>query len=122
MKDKFQIRLFAHSFVSDWNHGNAHFLRGLAREMMALGHEVLCYEELGGWSLANMVASEEAAAPAAIDQFRAALPMLDVRFYSEEEGLQAFLQHELRNADIVLVHEWNKPSVVHRILEWKRQY
>ena len=32
--------LFYHSLVSDWNHGNAHFLRGIVRELMARGHEV----------------------------------------------------------------------------------
>ena len=25
--------LFCHSLVSDWNHGNAHFLRGVVREL-----------------------------------------------------------------------------------------
>ena len=30
---KLNIHLFAHSWVSDWNHGNAHFLRGLARAL-----------------------------------------------------------------------------------------
>jgi len=29
MKQGLGIRLFAHSWISDWNHGNAHFLRGL---------------------------------------------------------------------------------------------
>ena len=32
--------LYTHSFVSDWNHGNAHFLRGVARELQARGHDV----------------------------------------------------------------------------------
>ena len=35
MSGAFQFRIFAHSWVSDWNHGNAHFLRGLARELQA---------------------------------------------------------------------------------------
>ena len=26
--------LFYHSFASCWNHGNAHFLRGVARELI----------------------------------------------------------------------------------------
>ena len=33
MSTSMDIRYFAHSWVSDWNHGNAHFLRGLAREL-----------------------------------------------------------------------------------------
>ena len=32
--------IFTHSLVSDWNHGNAHFLRGVATELVARGHEV----------------------------------------------------------------------------------
>ncbi len=39
-----KIALFYHSLVSDWNHGNAHFLRGVASELIARGHEVVVYE------------------------------------------------------------------------------
>ena len=35
MKRPLNIRLFAHSLVSDWNHGNAHFLRGVLSELIA---------------------------------------------------------------------------------------
>ena len=35
-----KIALFYHSLRSDWNHGNAHFLRGIASELQARGHEV----------------------------------------------------------------------------------
>ena len=37
MTGKLRFRIFAHSWLSDWNHGNAHFLRGLARELVATG-------------------------------------------------------------------------------------
>ena len=30
-----KIVLFCHSLRSDWNHGNAHFLRGIATELQA---------------------------------------------------------------------------------------
>ena len=49
------LRIFAHSWVSDWNHGNAHFLRGLARSLVRTGQNVRCYEQLGSWSLSNLV-------------------------------------------------------------------
>ena len=39
-----QVVLFSHSLVSDWNHGNAHFLRGVVRELQARGHEVRVLE------------------------------------------------------------------------------
>lgn len=122
MKDKLRIRIFAHSFVSDWNHGNAHFLRGLARELVAMGHEVRCFEELGAWSLANLVRHEPEVANAAIEQFRAEFPMLDVRFYQKGETLESFLACELQGADIVLIHEWNEPGLVNRILDLKSTY
>ena len=49
MTGQLSFRFFAHSWISDWNHGNAHFLRGLASELMKLGHEVRCYEERDAW-------------------------------------------------------------------------
>lgn len=51
-----KIRLFYHSLLSDWNHGNAHFLRGVATELIASGHEVVIYEPADGWSLKNLIA------------------------------------------------------------------
>jgi spore maturation protein CgeB len=41
--------LFYHPLVSDWNHGHAHFLRGIVRELTARGHEVALYEPADGW-------------------------------------------------------------------------
>ena len=48
--------IFTHSLVSDWNHGNAHFLRGVATELVARGHEVRIFEPRDGWSLQNLIA------------------------------------------------------------------
>ena len=49
-----KIVIFAHSLASCWNHGNAHFLRGVARALIADGHAVQVYEPADGWSLANL--------------------------------------------------------------------
>jgi spore maturation protein CgeB len=117
MTAKLGIRLFAHSWISDWNHGNAHFLRGLARELVAMGHEVRCYEESGGWSVSNLLQEDDGAR--AIESFRRAYPELDVRSYRSDASLGAFLDRELAEADLVLVHEWNAPQVVEEILERK---
>jgi spore maturation protein CgeB len=38
-----RIVLFCHSLVSDWNHGNAHFLRGIAAELLARGGNAECF-------------------------------------------------------------------------------
>ena len=101
MSQKLHFALFAHSMVSDWNHGNAHFLRGLMRELVRLGHRVRCYEELSSWSLANLMKHEGARAIEAIDNFRSAYPELDIRFYkSGDESFQQFLEDELRGAGL----------------------
>src|SRR6185312_8048740 len=47
--------LFYHAFTSCWNNGNAHFLRGYARELHALGHEVVVFEPIDGWSRLNAI-------------------------------------------------------------------
>lgn len=122
MTHKLNIALFTHSLVSDWNHGNAHFLRGLARELVRLGHRVRCYEELGGWSLTNMMKHEGERAIGSIDGFRAAYPELDVRFYkSGHPEFQSFLCQELKETHLVILHEWNDPRVVNSILALKNR-
>ncbi len=57
-----KIVLFVHSLRSDWNHGNAHFLRGVASELVHRGHELVAYEAEGAWSAANLVRDHGAAA------------------------------------------------------------
>ena len=43
-----RVVMFYHSLVSDWNHGNAHFLRGVAGgAACARGHEVSVFEPRG---------------------------------------------------------------------------
>ena len=46
-----RVVIFCHSIVSDWNHGNAHFLRGVTVELLERGHEVIVYEPADAWSL-----------------------------------------------------------------------
>src|SRR6266851_2615738 len=122
MKQQLKIALFAHSLVSDWNHGNAHFLRGLMRELVRMGHSVRCYEELGSWSLSNLVREEGEKAICSIDGFRHAYPELDIRFYqSSNAAFPEFLESELKNVDLVLIHEWNDPFVVNSILGLKKR-
>lgn len=116
MKRPLDIRYFAHSWVSDWNHGNAHFLRGLARELHKMGHKVRCYEALGSWSLTNLIRNEGECAIKAIDEFRNAFPELDVRFYEPTTRLAEFMTQELRQADVVIIHEWNDPAVIAAVL------
>ncbi len=121
MTSKLNIALFCHSLVSDWNHGNAHFLRGLVRALGRMGHQVRSYEELGSWSLTNLMRSEGERAIEAVDHFRHSYPELDIRFYKSRDNLQGFLEEELRETDVVVLHEWNDPFVVNSVLALKKK-
>lgn len=101
--------LFYHSLVSDWNHGNAHFLRGIVSELIARGHEVDVYEPVNGWSRRNLVA-EQGDAP--IEEFRRRFPQLESRPY---ESVDFDPVPAIADADVVIVHEWNPPELVARI-------
>ncbi len=103
------IVMFYHSLISDWNHGNAHFLRGVVTELLSRGHEVRVYEPRNSWSVRNLVA-EYGREP--LEGFRHAYPFLDPAFY-EIEGFDP--DRALPNADLVIVHEWNDPALVRRI-------
>jgi len=98
--------MFYHSLVSDWNHGNAHFLRGYASELVERGHDVVVYEPEEGWSRRHLMA-EHGREPLA--EFAAAYPELRGRFYSRGA---LDLDRALRGADVVIVHEWNDPELV----------
>ena len=50
-----KIAYFTHSVASCWNHGNAHFLRGVLDELIERGHDVVAYEPRDAWSLQNLV-------------------------------------------------------------------
>ena len=39
-----RVAYFTHSLASCWNHGNAHFLRGVLREFVHRGHAVAAHE------------------------------------------------------------------------------
>jgi spore maturation protein CgeB len=119
MTGKLSFRIFAHSWISDWNHGNAHFLRGLANELVNQGHEVRCYEERDGWSVRNLAQEGSNVSTEALRDFRRAFPALDIRLFTNDAGLQDFLKRELQDADVVVVHEWNSPEVVANILSLK---
>ena len=98
--------MFCHSLVSDWNHGNAHFLRGIATELLARGHRLTVLEPRNAWSRANLVAH---AGHAAIERFHRAYPTLDSLQYTLDT---LNLDDVLGGADVVLVHEWNDPALV----------
>jgi spore maturation protein CgeB len=104
-----RIVMFYHSLISDWNHGNAHFLRGIVGELIFRGHDVKVYEPADAWSVQNLV-NEFGQAP--IEAFHGAYPGLKSIRY---ELATLDLNEALADADLVLVHEWNDHNLVHRI-------
>jgi spore maturation protein CgeB len=104
-----QVVLFCHSLVSCWNHGNAHFLRGVVRELQARGHGVRVLEPVDGWSRQSLVREQGLAALA---DNEAACPAGCVETWHEAE---LDLDAALDGADLVLVHEWNPPALVERL-------
>src|SRR3954465_13396952 len=103
------VVILCHSLVSDWNHGNAHFLRGVTSELLARGHEVRVFEPRDAWS-AHQLETEEGAA--ALDGYRDSYPGLTSTRYDPA----AFdLDRALDGADLVLVHEWNSHALVSRV-------
>jgi spore maturation protein CgeB len=104
-----RIALFYHSLVSDWNHGNAHFLRGIATELQARGHLVSVYEPYDSWSRLNLV-NEYGTAP--IDRFHRAYPALRSIQYDPRT---LDLNRAFEDVELVIVHEWNAPELVARI-------
>jgi spore maturation protein CgeB len=106
-----QVAIFTHSLVSDWNHGNAHFVRGVAAELLERGHDVRVYEPAGSWSRENLVAAE---GPAAVEAFGRAFPRLRSRVYDPRTFDPA---RALSSVDLVIVHEWNDHELVRRIGE-----
>jgi spore maturation protein CgeB len=110
------IALFYHSLYSDWNHGNAHFLRGTIKELLNRGHEVSVYEPEENWSLSNLIKDH---GKEKIAEFKSYYPMLQSRFYDAENPDYKTL---LQGADLVIVHEWNLPSLVASIGKLKSEY
>lgn len=108
--------MFYHSLVSDWNHGNAHFLRGVASEMISRGHEIIVYVPRGGWSVANLLQHHGASAIAA---FHERYPNLIDREY---ELANLDLEYALDGVDLVIVHEWNEHELVRRIGEHRSRH
>jgi spore maturation protein CgeB len=97
--------MFVQSLVSDWNHGNAHFLRGLVRALRRRGCVVDVYEPADGWSRTNLLREH---GPDPVDELTALFPELRSNLYGRDLDVAAAVD----GADVVLVHEWNEPWLV----------
>jgi spore maturation protein CgeB len=100
-----RIVYFTHSLASCWNHGNAHFLRGVLRELIALGHDVAAYEPARAWSMENLL---EDHGEEGLEPYRQAYPELSSTSFGKRPPLAGMLD----GADLVIVHEWNDRDLV----------
>ncbi|MDO5575799.1 MAG: glycosyltransferase [Fibrobacter sp.] len=111
-----KIVFFVHSLISDWNNGNAHFLRGIVSELKRRNHSVIVYEPVDSWSAGNLVECE---GYNEIVNFHLYYPLLCSFKYNI---INFDLDRALDNADLVIVHEWNTPEIVSRIGLHKKTY
>ena len=120
---KLAITFFVHSLRSDWNNGNAHFLRGLVRALGSgplsdvnrpiayLGHQVMVLEPETSWSAENL--GTETGGRASLQQFARVYPDIQVERYTMDRGA---LHSRLAGQDVVIVHEWNTPELIELVL------
>jgi len=101
-----KIVLFVHAIASCWNNGNAHFLRGLGLALQQFGHEVLFCEPRDSWSETNLIHDH---GKQVLQAFREGFPTLEAIKYDPAQPDFDALTH---GADLVIVHEWNDPSLV----------
>jgi len=111
-----RLALFYHSLISEWNHGNAHFLRGIVSELQRRRHAVAVYEPVDAWSVRHLL---EEQGSGAIDRFARAYPTLrSVRY-----DLRSFdVERALDGVDLAIVHEWNDPDLIARIGEYRAEH
>lgn len=101
-----KVVFFYHSVVSCWNHGNVHFLRGIARELIRAGHDVTVFEPEDGWSRVNALAYGGAGV---LLEAARLVSGLRIETYQPE---MLDLDRATDGAGLVIAHEWNTPALV----------
>lgn len=116
MSRKFRIAYLSHTLRSDWNNGNAHFLRGLLDNLRLFGHEVTAFEPEQEWSIVNL--RQEPHGQDSLEQFAKVYPDLRIQLYPASDRTEpAFWRDQLRNSEVVILHEWNPPELAHTLLK-----
>jgi spore maturation protein CgeB len=111
---KLRIAYFAHSLRSDWNNGNAHFLRGLMRGLRKLGHEPVVFAHRDEWSVRTLCLA--ASGEEAFDRFAAEYSDLQTYLYdARESGQHDSVRQLLEEFDVVILHEWNPQALAHTL-------
>ena len=106
------IAYLAHTFRSDWNNGNAHFLRGLMRALVAQGDEVKLFEPEHGTGRFDHLKTE-ADGQRSLDEFNLLFPELHISTYADDVDWRAHLQ----DCSVVILHEWNPPELAQTLLK-----
>jgi spore maturation protein CgeB len=106
-----RIVLFCHSLLSDWNHGAAHFLRGVVSDLLDRWHNVTIYEPHDAWSLKTLHAG---GGEGSLPRFHEICPKLKSNRYRLE---QLDLDEALDGVDLVIAHKWNGQELIRRIGE-----
>jgi hypothetical protein len=73
-----RVAIFGPSVISDWQAPRVPFLRGIASELRARGHEVILHEPRSSLNLACLIQDH---GYDAVEEFRIFFPELDVRRY-----------------------------------------
>ncbi|MGI4755417.1 MAG: CgeB family protein [Janthinobacterium lividum] len=116
MPRELRIAYFAHSLRSDWNNGNAHFLRGLLHHLDKAGQDVTVFEQDSNWSIENL--REEPLGQQSLQQFEETYPDLNVRLYRADQAFDLETWHRaLAEMDLVVLHEWNPPELADLLLK-----
>jgi spore maturation protein CgeB len=102
-----RVAIFAHALLSDWNHGNAHFLRGVVRELLARGAKVSVHEPAQGWSRRHLVADHGEAPLREVERAMPELAGVATPYVAAPDPAEL-----LDDVDLVLVHEWTEPALV----------
>ncbi|RRA49388.1 glycosyltransferase [Acidipila sp. EB88] len=126
-----RVAFFVHSICSDWNNGNAHYLRGLVRALGSghtadasvvdpeavapQGHDVTVFEPEQNWSSENLLT--ESKGTYSLAQFHAVYPDIHVERYAPGVANGSALRASLAGFDVVVVHEWNPPELIAELLE-----
>jgi spore maturation protein CgeB len=109
-----RVVIFCQSLLSDWNHGNAHFLRGVVAELQARDIDVCVYEPRDAWSVRGL--RDERGDDALIEAASRLGAIRPIRY--DPAGFD--VDEAVDGADLVLVHEWNEPELVRRVGQARR--
>ncbi len=114
-----RLTYISHTQRSDWNNGNAHFLRGLLRSLGKLGHTLNLLEPEHEWSIDNLRSEPRGAA--SLTQFAEVYPDLPIRTYPANTFDRDTWLPLLAGQQVVILHEWNPPALASLLLDLRAE-